>query len=326
MLGPLLGGSTFTFGLILAIALAGIGIGGATYALVIANRRLSLQDFALTAAFEALFLAVPYALGDRIAVFALLLQQLGALGFRGHVIAWTIVTSIVVLPAAIVAGIQFPVLIALLGRGDEKVGRHVGLAYLWNTVGAIAGSLAGGFGLLPLLTAQGCWRLATALLAVLAMLAAVMHVIRRRGLRSMVPIAVGVASIAMLGALGPTAAWRHSGIGAGRAGAYEKTINGLHKWVNLQRRTKLWQVDGVESSVALSASSGWSFIINGKSDGSARLDAGTQVMAGLMGAVLHPNPKTALVIGLGSGSSAGWLGAVPSIQRVDVVELEPSLV
>ena len=29
------------------------------------------------------------------------------------------------------------------------------------------------------------------------------------------------------------------------------------------------------------------------------------------------------MIGLGTGSSAGWLGAVPSMERVDVVELEP---
>ncbi len=34
MLGPILGGTTFTFGLILAVALAGIGLGGALYALI----------------------------------------------------------------------------------------------------------------------------------------------------------------------------------------------------------------------------------------------------------------------------------------------------
>ena len=46
-------------------------------------------------------------------------------------------------------------------------------------------------------------------------------------------------------------------------------------------------------------------------------------MRGLLGALSHPNPRRALVIGLGTGSTAGWLGAVPSIERVDVVELEP---
>src|SRR5262249_36093456 len=30
--------------------------------------------------------------------------------------------------------------------------------------------------------------------------------------------------------------------------------------------------------------------------------------------------------GLGTGSTAGWLGAVPTLERVDVVELEPAIV
>jgi spermidine synthase len=64
-------------------------------------------------------------------------------------------------------------------------------------------------------------------------------------------------------------------------------------------------------------------VVNGKIDGSARGDAATQVMGGLVGGILHPNPKTALVIGLGTGSTAGWLGSVAGIERVDVVEFEP---
>ena len=87
----------------------------------------------------------------------------------------------------------------------------------------------------------------------------------------------------------------------------------------------VWARDGVESGVALARDDkGYSFIVNGKADGSARGDAGTQVMLGLLGAIRHPQPTRALVIGLGTGSSAGWLAAVPSMARVDVVELEPS--
>ena len=46
-------------------------------------------------------------------------------------------------------------------------------------------------------------------------------------------------------------------------------------------------------------------------------------MGGLIGAALHPDPRRALVIGLGTGETAGWAAAVPGIARVDVVELEP---
>ena len=116
MLGPILGGTVFTFGLILAVALLGIGLGGACYASFGKSRRATLLGFAATCLFEALLMAVPYALGDHIAVWTLLLRSFGVFGFSGLLFGWTIITLIVVLPAAFVAGIQFPLLIALLGR------------------------------------------------------------------------------------------------------------------------------------------------------------------------------------------------------------------
>src|SRR6266550_9104925 len=114
ILGPLLGGTTFTFGLILAVALLGIGLGGAAYAFWIGNARATVGGFALTCSLEALAMAFPFALGDRLAIQTNLLRSLGAIGFGGFLLSWTYVTVLVVFPAAFVAGIQFPVLISLL--------------------------------------------------------------------------------------------------------------------------------------------------------------------------------------------------------------------
>jgi spermidine synthase len=312
MLAPLLGGSTFTFGLILAIALLGIGLGGAAYAFCSGGRQATRAGFALTCSLEAAAVAIPFALGDRIAILANLLRAVGAEGFGGSVFGWSLVTAIVVLPAAIIAGIQFPLLISLLGSGRDGVGSDVGLAYAWNTAGAIAGSLAGGFGILPLLTAPGTWRLVVVLLAFTAIVFS-----RRSAL-------IAAAAVALTFTLGPTAVWRHSGIGAGRAPAHDSP-NAIREWVHRERRTLVWDADGRESSVALIDPSDFAFVVNGKVDGSARGDAGTQVMSGLVGAILHGNPKRALVIGLGTGSTAGWYGAIPSMERVDAVELEPAV-
>ena len=61
--------------------------------------------------------------------------------------------------------------------------------------------------------------------------------------------------------------------------------------MHAQRSFVEWQADGFESSVALSVGSGgYAFVVNGKADGSARVDAGTQVMLALIGSILHPNP------------------------------------
>ena len=89
------------------------------------------------------------------ALLALALLPLGAVGFTAAIGGWTLVTAIVVLPPAIIAGYQFPMLIALFGQGRERLGRDVGLAYAANTAGAIVGSLAGGFGALPWLIGAG---------------------------------------------------------------------------------------------------------------------------------------------------------------------------
>jgi spermidine synthase len=327
MLGPILGGTVFTFGLILAIALLGIGVGGVTYALVGKNRPASLTGFAYTCLLEAALLALPYALGDRIAVLALLLRPLGGVGFSGFVLSWTLVTVIVVLPAAFVSGVQFPLLIALLGRGRDEIGRQAGLAYAFNTLGAIVGSLAGGFGLMPLLSAPGCWRAVAGILVVLGLGAVALALWHGRRVRTaLVPAAIGAGVVAMLCATGPTAAWRHSAIGVGRVEDGSTTSpQALHRWKNKARRDIIWETDGVESSVAIDGSNGLAFVVNGKIDGNIRGDAPTQVMGGLVGAILHGAPRSAMVIGLGTGSTAGWLGGIDGIERVDVVELEPAI-
>jgi predicted membrane-bound spermidine synthase len=315
MLGPLLGGTTFTFGLILATALLGIGAGSFAYSLW---NRATLGGLALTTALEALAVVIPFALGDRIAILANVLRRLGDLGFGGHILGWSAITFIVVFPAAFIAGIQFPLLIALLGRGTENVGKHVGLAYAWNTAGAIAGSLAGGFGLLPLLSAPGAWRAVTVILVLTGLMLAIAGGLKSA---STLSLGIGAAAALMLFASGPTALWRHSGIGVGRLPLPDST-NASRAAANDYRRRVLWDADGRESSVALLIGDDISMIVNGKSDGSATGDAGTQVMGGLIGALLHGSPRSALVVGLGTGSTAGWLASVPSMQRVDVVELE----
>ena len=88
------------------------------------------------------------------------------------------------------------------------------------------------------------------------------------------------------------AVWRHGGIGAGRAHDAPSSPNRLASWMHDAAASIVWDEDGVESSVALAARpNGYAFIVNGKSDGSARGDAGTQVMLGLLGAIRHPQPR-----------------------------------
>jgi spermidine synthase len=333
MLSPILGGTSFTFGLILAVALAGIGVGGLLYGLGPRPGRPTLLNFALTAALEALLAGMPLWLGDAIAVYATGAHPMGALGFLPMVMAWTAVTMVVVFPAAVVAGYQFPLLFALLGHGQRDVSKQVGTAYAFNTAGSIAGSLLAGFVLIPSFGAVASWRIAVDALAALALLAALAGLALERrppaGFSGWAPAAAAslVAGLAFLvgGASGPTAVWRHASIGAGRAEIAGLDRLGIRNWMHRTNSEVVWERDGVESSVALIAHGSYSFFINGKSDGSVSGDRGTQVMAGMLPALLHGAPKKAFVLGLGTGMTAGWLGQVPTMERVDVAEIEPAI-
>lgn len=327
MLAPILGGTTYTFGLTVSVALLGIGLGGALYPACFRRRRPSLRSLSLTCGLEAMVLAVPFALGDRLAIAAAMLHESNRLGFPGEVLGWSAIAAIVVLPAAIVSGVQFPVLIALLGRGEKDVGRQVGSTYAFNTMGGILGSLAGGFGLIPLLSAVGAWRAVGITLAGLcAYLAMAAAPAQRQWRNRLAPVGIGVVAALLLTFTGPTAVWRHGDVGSGRARLPKPwTENARIAWENLQRQAIVWEADGVEAGVAIAVETGLYFMVNGKCDGNAIHDASTQIGLGILPAALHPDPKTCFVVGLGTGETAGWLGKIPSVDRVDVVEIEPAL-
>ena len=325
MLGPILGGTTYTFGLILVVALFGIGVGGAIYPWLIRRLHVSLSLLAACYSLQAMCMAIPFALGDQVALWAAELHNVGG-GFFATVMGWSVIASVVVLPAAIVGGFQFPLLIGLAGTGDDEIGTQLGRAFAANTAGAILGSLAGGFGLLPLLTAPGAWRLAIVLLVFLAVFAFSLAWRRgQRGIVHLVSLTTLIVIALSLARTGPTAVWRHSGIGAGRFHLPSRDSVEMKDWTNSRRRAVLWEAEGTEASTAILAEDGLAFWINGKSDGHAVADAGTQIMLGLLGAALCPNPKTALVVGLGTGETPGWLAETATIERVDVVELEPAI-
>lgn len=321
MLAPLLGSSVYGFGLILALALAGIGLGGLLYRVGWASRTnaVSLVALAQVTAWQAVLLVIPYALGDRIAILAIDLSQLRNHGFPGQVASWSLISSLLVLGPSLLAGVQFPLLVSLLGSGTRDAARHVGYAYAANTIGAILGSLAGGFLLLPWLTAPGAWRLVVVLTMLLSLSAA-----RMSSMRRVWPLLAVIWL--MIVPMGPTAAWRHKAIGYGRVEALPTSANEQRAWLNASRWKVAHEFEGREASVAaITSNDGYCLYVNGKSDGSAFGDADTQVMLGLLPAMLHEAASSAFVVGLGTGSTAGWLADVPGMKRVDVAELEPGM-
>ncbi|TPW17839.1 MAG: spermine/spermidine synthase family protein, partial [Elusimicrobia bacterium] len=95
-----------------------------------------------------------------------------------------------------------------------------------------------------------------------------------------------------------------------------------------EKRTVLFQRDDAEASVSVLEMPDEklrALMINGKADASTGVDMGTQVLLGQLPFALVPGAKRALLVGLGSGVTAGTALRWP-LERLDVAELSPSVV
>ena len=160
-LGILLGGFRAVFSLVLAVLLAANGLGALAGGWLL--RRWG-RPAELLAAAQALFVVS--------ALAGLAAADAEALAADGRAIAATLATLgpmrralaeigfnlgpalLEVAVPAFAAGLSFPLANALVQRSADTIGRRAGLLYFANTAGAVAGSLAAGYVLLPWLGMQ----------------------------------------------------------------------------------------------------------------------------------------------------------------------------
>jgi hypothetical protein len=67
-------------------------------------------------------------------------------------------------------------------------------------------------------------------------------------------------------------------------------------------------------------------VTNGKPDAAVVEDVATMGLAGLLPALLVPEPRRVFVVGYGTGVTAGTLGALDAVESVEVAEISPAVV
>ena len=96
---------------------------------------------------------------------------------------------------ALLMGFSFPLANGVIQRVEQSVGRRAGILYLANTAGAVAGSLAAGFVLLPVF---GLQQSATILMMLAALAVVPLYLTERRPLRALAaPLFVAGAALAL---------------------------------------------------------------------------------------------------------------------------------
>jgi spermidine synthase len=95
---------------------------------------------------------------------------------------------------------------------------------------------------------------------------------------------------------------------------------------SMNRSQILYAGEGINSAIAISR---WEdgaiqFHVSGKVEASSEpYDMRLQRMLGHLPALVHPNPKSVLIVGFGAGVTAGTFVVHPGIERIVICEMEP---
>jgi spermidine synthase len=307
MLGHLLGGSTQAFASMLASFLLGITLGSAVAARLARDAERATRGFALTQLGIAILSAVAFVLLDAAPSLANLLTAR-----LGRTPSDVVVSVVMLLPSTLCIGATFPFAVRILARAPEEASSAAARIYAWNTVGAIVGSIGAGFWLLPAAGFSGTLSAAMAASALLALLAAFAATPRARVLAAVAVAAVAVGLFVRIAP--PWRLLRSAPISqASHAGEVAFHSVGRSATVILLDEGNQWllRTNGLpESSIGAQLSQ------KGKFAGAHWL--------GVLGSLLRPETREMLVIGLGGGVAIERVH--PTVERIDVIELEPEVI
>ena len=319
LLVQILGPTTYAFSTVVAIFIIGIAIGAAIASPLATRIRMPGIGLVVSLVASAgLAIAAASAVDWALLEIAAIVAQPEA-QFDGVLWRQVLLVAAMLLPMTIAFGMAFPFAVALAGGTDDRVTENIGVVYAVNTLGAIAGALLAGFFLVPLIGLHASIRVAAGVSVVTAIAVAA---VTTRG-RTRI---VGVA-LAALVAAGVAAApeWNRALLSSG-AYKYAIAMRGTDLQTALTAGELLSYREGSTGTVTVRSLTGTiSLAIDGKVDASNAGDMLTQRLLAHVPLLLHPNPKRAAIIGLGSGVTLGSALTHP-LTSATVLEISPEVV
>ena len=323
LLVQILGPTTYAFSTVVAIFIVGIAAGSA-----IASRLTSRVNAGVGLACT-LLISAGLALAAASAVDWALLTIAEIVSRPNYQFADVLQREVLLvtgllLPMTIAFGAAFPFAVAMAAKATAEK-RHdglterIGLVYAVNTIGAILGSLLSGFVLIPRLGLHGTIRLVAAIAAIVAVIILIKSA--RAAGRTFAFALAGAVAVAI--AMAPE--WDRSLLSSG-AYKYAPAMRGPSLETALTAGELLSYHEGSTGTVAVRRLTGTtSLAIDGKVDASNAGDMLTQRLLAHMPLLLHPNPKRAAILGLGSGVTLGSALTHP-LEQATVLEISREVV
>jgi spermidine synthase len=285
--------STYTFGVVVAVFLAGLAIGAALVAVV--GQRVSQRSLiAAGCVFGAVAVAGSVVVFVRWTGFD---YFTAGDGFAAYFVGAIWLVAVVVLPPTILLGMTLPALFT------TQSGRTLGSLAAANTAGSVAGALAAGFLFVPTL---GLWA-TFALFVILFGFAGVVLLLRLRGAAWGVTVTTSLAVVL-------AAVIVESAPAQGTHGQQEELVRrweSAYGWIDVTRTTK---------TGALRVRQNLHYR-HGSTTNAIR-----EYRQGRLPLLMHARPTEVAFLGLGTGLTAAPIIADREVRNAVVVELIPEVV
>lgn len=325
-----LGSSTYSFTLILSTFLAAIACGSALISVFLKRISRPAAWLAATQFLFALFSGLTFMFLDQLPeiLFHRYRESIGAPA-EIFVFQFFVVATLVFVPVMLQA-MAFPLAVRALRQQPKDAGRDVGLIYAFNTSGAIIGSFASGFVLLPVFGLRGALAVVMGLNILQA--AVLLRVSWTQGANHKGHF------------IGTIAACLALGIAIAAPGIDQiKLTRGMFRtyWArelfdpdSLEKDAPelLFYADGVTATTSVERRGKLITLkANGKPEASDGADMATQILVALMPFLIRSLDHTlevgnedVVMVGYGSGVTAGAALQWP-LKHMDVIEIEPAM-
>jgi predicted membrane-bound spermidine synthase len=228
--------------------------------------------------------------------------------------------SLVILgiPAACI-GAVLPLMMRAVSAAGAPLGARVGALLTWNTLGAVAGTLITGFGLMPWLGLRDSFATLALMLGLVALVIAL-----RQHWRNGVKVTAIVCGFALCLLVVSDAGWQNV-MSSGVFRIWETKFSAQLMPLRKQHIKILFYKDAPDATVSVESVDGIvgpesiGLRINGKPDAGTDVDLGNQLLLAHLPLLVKPAAKDVFVLGMGSGITAGAALAYP-IERLDIAE------
>ena len=318
------GSTVYSFSAMLSVFLLGLAVGSAVLGPWSDRARVPVRLLALTQAGVAVTtLAGSLAVNHIPLLFLRSIRDFG-ITYEGMTLTKMALSFLTIFPPAVAFGGTFPVVVRLASATGRGTGKSIGRVYTWNTAGAILGAFATGFVLLPTVGTEITLKLVVAVAIAMAF-GSLLAEPGRLNVRWAVPAGAGIVVLVVVLVLAPD--WNRTLLGAGVYfephtfidGSGNVSVDGVVADYHLTTYTEGYN----ETIISFESPKGKFITVNGSPTASdAFEDMFIQRMLGHLPMLFHPGPvKSACVVGLGAGVTAGAMG-VYDVETLTAVELE----